>query len=255
MFSAILSAFLIEVRRGLQEDLQEITNVLLNELVLLAQHNSTGNLPGTQTPYKPPPSVLWVNGLWFSSLIFSLMGALGASLAKGWVAQYVSVANGTTWQDVSLRHHRFIGITRWHLRIIIQSLPVLIHIAFFLFAIGLVILLLGDCKLIGAITLALVVAIVAIYIGSTLHPVFSPDSPFRMPVSDFLPRYARRSTQSRRRSLSVFENDAMKARALAWLLAESPKETVIDECIKAIGTLPIKAREFAEGNQCNRYAV
>lgn len=68
-----------------------------------------------------------------------------------------------------------------------------------------------------------------------------------MPISDILPRYDRRSTRSRRRSLSIPENDALKAKALTWLLAESPKETVIDECIKVIHTLPSEATEHAVG--------
>jgi Family of unknown function (DUF6535) len=251
LFSAILSAFLIEARRGLQPDPQTMTNTLLAEL-LQAQHNSTSVIP-IPPPFQPASSVLWVNALWFTSLISSLMSALGASLAKGWVAQYVSVTSGTTWQDVSLRHHRFIGITRWHLKVIIQSLPLLIHIAFFLFAVGLVIVLMGNNITIGVIVLVWVAIITVLYIGSTLHPAFSPDSPFRMPVSDLLPRFTRPSQRSRRRSLSVIANDVLKAQALTWLLAESPKETVIDECIKAIHTLPPDIREFVDGHAISHF--
>lgn len=254
LFSAILSAFLIELRRSLHEDYQKTTSILLAELLQI-QHNSTSTIP-VQPPFQPLSSVVWVNGFWFSSLIFSLMSALGASLAKGWVAQYVSVTSGTTWQDVSLRHHRFIGITRWHLKMIVQSLPILIHVAFFLFATGLVIILFRDNKVIGAVILSFVGIIAVLYIGSTLHPVFSPDSPFRMPVSDFLPRYTRPSRRSRRWSHSVpsvIANDVLKVQSLAWLLAESPKEMVIDECIKAIDTLPPDIREFAEANAVSRF--
>jgi hypothetical protein len=170
------------------------------------------------------------------------MSALGTSLAKGWVAQYVSLASGMT--SVSLRHHRFIGITRWHLKLIIQSLPLLIHIAFFFFAIRLILLLMGDSKIIGTMTLGLVIVIAGLYVGSTLHPVFSPDSPFRMPISDFFHHFNQHSGQSSRENLSVAENDTRKLHALNWLLAESPKDTVIDECIQAIHTLPPDIREI-----------
>jgi hypothetical protein len=84
LFSRILSAFLIEVCRGLQEDSQKITNALLNEL-LQTQCNSTANIP-IHSSFQPSSSILWVNGVWFSSLLFSLISALGTNLAKGWVA-------------------------------------------------------------------------------------------------------------------------------------------------------------------------
>jgi Family of unknown function (DUF6535) len=182
-----------------------------------------------------------------------LISALGASLAKGWVAQYVSVTSGTTWQDVSLQHYRFVGITRWHLRVIIQCLPLLIHIAFFLFAVGLVIVLIDVNMAIGVMTLSFTIIITALYIASTVHPVFSHDSPFRMPISDLLPRFDRPSQRSRRRSMSVVANEVLKAQALTWLLAESPKETVIDECIKAIHTLPTEVREHLNENALNHF--
>ncbi|KAJ7455514.1 hypothetical protein FB451DRAFT_1048923, partial [Mycena latifolia] len=140
LFSAILLAFLIEVRKDLQEDLQNITNTLL--VVLIEnQHNVAGPPVPSSTHFKPSSSSRWVNGLWFSSLMFSLMSALGASLAKGWVTQFSSSVSGSSWGDASKHWRRFRGLERWHLNLIVQCLPILIHIAFFLFSIGLVILI------------------------------------------------------------------------------------------------------------------
>ncbi|KAJ7440967.1 hypothetical protein FB451DRAFT_1058475, partial [Mycena latifolia] len=139
LFSAILPAFLIEIRKSLQEDLQNITNYLL--LVLIeSQHDVASPQIPSSTRFEPTSSSRWVNGLWFSSLMFSLMSALGASLAKGWVTQFSSSVSGSSWGDAAQHCRRFRGLKRWHLKLIVQCLPILIHIAFFLFSIGLVVL-------------------------------------------------------------------------------------------------------------------
>ncbi|KAJ7611077.1 hypothetical protein DFH06DRAFT_1016365, partial [Mycena polygramma] len=140
LFSAILSAFLIEIRKGLQEDLQTITNTLLTVLIE-NQRNVTASLAPMAPSFTQSSSSRWVNGLWFSSLMFSLMSALGASLAKGWITQFSSSVSGASWSDDSLHCRRFGGLRRWHLKLIIECLPILIHIAFFLFSLGLVIFL------------------------------------------------------------------------------------------------------------------
>jgi len=235
LFSAILSAFLIEVRRGLQEDLQAITNALL-QVVIQNQHNSTGPpAPFVPPRFEPSPSVLWINGLWFSSLIFSLISALGASLAKGWVMQYATTASGVNSRDACVRHHRFIGITRWHLQVIVQSLPILIHIAFFLFSAGLVILLREDNLGISNIVLALVVVVAFLYVGSTLLPLFSLDCPFRTPVSSFISRFVAKLIAL---SQDIPSSDFLKSQALAWLLVNSADGKVIQESAQAIAGLP-----------------
>ncbi|KAJ7207734.1 hypothetical protein C8J57DRAFT_1033657, partial [Mycena rebaudengoi] len=140
LFSAILSAFLIEIRKGLQEDLQSITNSLLTVLIENQHNLATSQIP-TSRPFQPTSSSRWVNVLWFSSLMFSLMSALGASLAKGWITQFSSAGFGSRWREASIHCERLRGIKRCHMKLIIQCLPILIHIAFFLFSAGLVVLL------------------------------------------------------------------------------------------------------------------
>lgn len=241
LFSAILSAFLIQVRQGLQEDPQDTTNSLL-KILIQNQHNTTGPpIPLTTPHFKPTSSSRWVNGLWFSSLIFSLMSALGASLAKGWVMQYASAGSGSNWRDACSRHCRFTGIKRWRLTVIIQCLPLLIHTAFFLFSAGLVILLREDDVGISGVILALVIVVASLYIGSTLHPVFSSDSPFRTPVSSFITWIIVRPIATPQ-AFPPPTSDAMKAQALAWLLTESADSKVIEVSVRAIAGLPANAR-------------
>ncbi|KAJ7702856.1 hypothetical protein B0H16DRAFT_1212671, partial [Mycena metata] len=135
LFSAILTAFLIEIRKGLREDPETTTNNLLASIVL-GQHTISDD-----TPFEPATSSRWVNGLWFTSLLFSLGSALGASVAKGWATQFSTSSPGSGWSNAHVHSKRWCGVQRWQLRLVVQSLPLLIHIAFFLFGAGLVILL------------------------------------------------------------------------------------------------------------------
>ncbi|KAJ6600383.1 hypothetical protein DFH09DRAFT_1497928 [Mycena vulgaris] len=234
IFAGLFSA---EIRKGLQEDLQSITNSLLT-ILIQNQHNISVPLTPTPSHSEPSSSSRWVNGLWFSSLMFSLMSTLGASLAKGWVTQFSAAVSGSTWGDAAVHCSRFTGIRRWNLTVIVQSLPILIHVAFFLFGVGLVVLVLQDDLAIGTVISVLTTLVALLYIGSSLHPAFSLDSPFRTPVSGMI-----RSVSSgswRREDLVTFPSrqDAQKAHTLAWLLTESPDVDTINSAIQAIAGLP-----------------
>ncbi|PVF94129.1 hypothetical protein CPB86DRAFT_64917 [Serendipita vermifera] len=233
LFSAILSAFLIEVRKGLQEDLQEKTNNLLYILIQL-QQNANDTPIAQPSPFRPTASTLQINTFWFLSLILSLMSALGASLAKGWVMQYASTTPGVSARDACSRHRRFIGITRWHLQMIVQSLPILLHIAFFLFSVGLIVLLRDDDMEISHLVLVLVSITAFIYIGSTLLPLFWSDCPFRTPVSILLGRLLSKLLPPRHNSAS----DLLKSQALSWMLLNSADDTVTLRITRAIAGLP-----------------
>jgi hypothetical protein len=191
----------------------------------------------TNSHFVPSPSTRWVNGLWFASLMFSLMSAFCASLAKGWVTQYASLVTGANWHDAFLRHRHFTEIHRWQLKIIIQCFPILIHAAFFLFSAGLVILLFHDDIAVAGVIIYLVFSITMIYLGSTIHPVYSSDSPFRTPLSSFIVWYLTRPSPIPETSQPL-NNDAWKAQALKWLLTESPDGRVAVACVQAIAGLP-----------------
>jgi hypothetical protein len=170
--------------------------------------------------------------------MFSLMSALGASLPKGWVTQFSSSVSGSAWGDAEAHCRRFRGLKRWHLKLIIQCLPVLIHIAFFLFSIGLVILVFQDDVAIGIVIFILTALIMFLYIGSSVHSAYSFDSPFRTPLSGMIRRL--RSGSWRLEAFAEFPSrkDAQKAQALTWLLTESPNADTINAAIRAVAGLP-----------------
>ncbi|KAJ7794411.1 hypothetical protein B0H14DRAFT_2621913 [Mycena olivaceomarginata] len=139
----------------------------------------------------------------------------------------------------------FRGLKRWHLKLIIQFLPVLIHIAFFLFSIGLVILVFQDDVAIGIVIFILTALIMFLYIRSSVHSAYLVDSPFRTPLSGMIRRL--RSGSWRLEAFAEFPSrkDAQKAQALTWLLTESPNADTINAAICAVAGLP--ANLFVQG--------
>ncbi|KAF7291257.1 hypothetical protein MIND_01269500 [Mycena indigotica] len=236
LFSAILSAFLIEVRRGLEEDLQSVTNTLLKNLIQV-QANASSIIPPTE-PFSPTPSTRFVNALWFTSLTFSLLSALGASAAKSWVTQLAKLS-GSSWSNASAHCRRLRGIQRWHFAAFVQSLPFFLHVAFFLFGAGLVIILFQDDKSIGILTLALTSIVAILYVGNIVFSAIYPDSPYRTPLSGLLQRYVLGLKPRTIKLLaSPEEDDARKAQALAWLLAQPVPLETTQATIRAIAGLP-----------------
>ncbi|KAJ7342821.1 hypothetical protein DFH08DRAFT_235985 [Mycena albidolilacea] len=236
LFSAILAAFLIEIRKSLQKDLQSDTNNLL-AILIHNQHNPSDLQIPSSPAFQPTASSRWVNGLWFSSLMFSLMSALGASVAKSWVTQFSSAVSGSSWGDASAHCQRFRGLKRWRMKLIIQSLPILTHIAFFLFSAGLVVLLFCDDLMIGLLLLLLTATILLLYLGSSIHPAYYSDSPFRTPVSSMIRRLLFGNWRRHEANSFPAGEQAQKAQALTWLLTESLNIDTINAAVCAVAGL------------------
>ncbi|KAF8798258.1 hypothetical protein BYT27DRAFT_7177727, partial [Phlegmacium glaucopus] len=98
LFSAVLTAFLVDATKNLKLDPTEQTNALLSQtVVLLAQISQQLGPNGSQTiisplqpleQFKLNPSDLRVNIFWYMSLAFSITAALGATLVQQWVRDY-----------------------------------------------------------------------------------------------------------------------------------------------------------------------
>jgi len=137
LFSAILSAFLIEIRKGLQEDLLLL---ILDEL-----QRAT-----TQQSFQPTPISIWVNGLWFSSLAASLAGAVVVMLAKSlsrWTVSpkeaypIFSKPEGLQRRLMEIRRFYAHAIFQYELALLLRTASMLIYLALALFFAGLVVLL------------------------------------------------------------------------------------------------------------------
>ncbi|KZV79155.1 hypothetical protein EXIGLDRAFT_582118, partial [Exidia glandulosa HHB12029] len=139
LFSAVVTSFVGQSSTQLQPDSNAyVANALFH---LVKSNGSVDALPA-------PPSldaaltstVLWVNALWFTSLLLSLAVAFLCILAKQWIGEYVvhttsSSNNAHHWSR--RRAFYFRGLKAWGLPGFLSFLPALLHISLFLFIAGL----------------------------------------------------------------------------------------------------------------------
>ncbi|KAF7334578.1 hypothetical protein MVEN_02287700 [Mycena venus] len=234
LFSAILTAFLVETRKKLHEDPRDIANDFLKSLVL-DQHD----IPDSAS-FEPTLWSLSVNGAWFTSLFFSLSGALCASIAKGWMAQFSSFGASSGWSNAA-HHSRFLrGVERWQLSLAIQCLPLLIHFAYILFSVGFIVLVFHDERTVGLIILMiLLVSVVIVWVGPIFLSQIFPDYPYRTPLTELITGLSP-FLRDHRRAFRPFPSseDAQKAFALSWLLRQFLDDETRDAAIRAVAGLP-----------------
>ncbi|KAF9036083.1 hypothetical protein BDZ89DRAFT_1061910 [Hymenopellis radicata] len=194
LFSAVVTSFLVQVSQSLQADFIEMSAVLLHDLVsiqlAIAQGipiaNSTTPSLNPASAFSPDGIQVWINGLWVTSLIASLIVALATVLVKQWLHHYVSLPSGTPGVRSHVRQFRFMGLQRWRVHVIIGLLPITMHVSLTLFLSGLV-LFFVPLRLSLAWTIGVLTVIVcALYIISNTIPMFFPDCPYKTPLTDFI---------------------------------------------------------------------
>jgi hypothetical protein len=134
---------------------------------------------------SPPASAVWVNSLWFLSLVISLFCALLATLQQRWARRYL----GLTQPHVAIHKRAHIrsffaeGVSRFNVHVAIEALPALLHISVFLFLTGLVISLFTIHHTVAYIILSATVVGFLFYAAITVMPIVYHDSPYTSPFS------------------------------------------------------------------------
>jgi hypothetical protein len=196
LFSAVLTAFVIESYSSLQPDASQ-ASVQALYYISLQLHNSSipALVPPSPSEFVPARSDMWINALWFTSLVIALTSALVAIFVKQWAREYLSWTAASPGRDsVALRQYRYKAWMRWggqHWRDVVAGL---LQLGLVLFFGGLVILL---WQLNGAIA-SIVTAAVGVSMGcllvSIILPVFFVSCPYRNTLSWTLRRSAVRIT-------------------------------------------------------------
>lgn len=190
LFSAVVSAFLVDSYKALQPDASTATaNIIAQVATLLA--NST-NQPLPSLPPIPSPNshtaFLIINALWFLSLVFSLACALSATLIQQWSRVYLQ---GTEERFIPherarMRTYLHKGVQKFYLANIVDAIPMLLHISLFLFFGGLILFLYKIEAKLARIVLAIIIPGLVIYILLTALPVIYYDCPFKTPLTSVL---------------------------------------------------------------------
>ena len=156
LFSAILVAFLVDNRKGSQGDvLEEINNALEeNNILLRGLISSNVTEPSIPSRIQPPTLSEVVNVCWFTGLIISLASAFGIIIVMGWVTGYPPESSVGDVKKACAHLSRKYKAQKYRLKRIIEILPQLLLISFFLFLLG-VIFLLAENDVINVIVVSL----------------------------------------------------------------------------------------------------
>ncbi|KAI0266248.1 hypothetical protein BC834DRAFT_969730 [Gloeopeniophorella convolvens] len=147
-------------------------------------------LPSTlsdPSAFSPSASAIWVNTLWFLSLVISLTCALLATLLQQWARRYLRVTKSRR----SLHKRAYIralfaeGVEKLRLPSVVEALPGMLHVSVFLFFAGLVVFLFGVNKTVFAIVIVCVGTSVVLYMCISIIPLVRHDSSYYTPLSNF----------------------------------------------------------------------
>ncbi|KAI0698818.1 hypothetical protein C8Q76DRAFT_802885 [Earliella scabrosa] len=192
LFSAILTAFIVQSYPLLTPDPSDPVLVTLQQIS--AQLNSfsvnppfvNSTQPALSLEEVPPAPVprwaVWLNALWFSSLIFSLSAASVGIMVKQWLNEYSSGLSGTSRQIARLRQYRLDKLARWRVAVIVAFLPVLLQAALVLFFAGLLVLLWQLDQAVAVVASTLIGILSVFTFGSAILPAFTTDCCYLSPL-------------------------------------------------------------------------
>ncbi|SJL11097.1 uncharacterized protein ARMOST_14500 [Armillaria ostoyae] len=279
LFSAVVTTFVAQTSQSLQVDYGQVTASLLFELIDVQRTAANGSLVNGVprsglTPFSdfhPTTSDALVNGLWFTSLSFSLTTALFAVLTKQWIHQYMSVPSGTPRDRCRVRQFRYMGLQQWRVGFIIGLLPVLMSASLCIFLVGLVVFLVPLQVSIASVVGSITFISFAAYFITNFLPIIYPSCPYKTPLSQYIfPLYtyiahndfftsispiSRYLSQSSPvsdnppiRALREAEHaavehsaDEIEANALSWLFCMSSNPSVQSIVVEAVSALPLKS--------------
>ena len=134
LFSAVTSAFIIDVQSNLQPDAAGDTAALLRVLIYKMDNTTFGaDTPTIPQWAGPPHAIVQVQTILYASLAASLLSAFLAMLGKQWLNRYVSTdMRGTAIERSQHRQQKLDGIVAWYFDYVMEALPLMLQGALFL---------------------------------------------------------------------------------------------------------------------------
>jgi hypothetical protein len=215
LFSAVLTAFVVESYTSLKADPSQPTVQLLYRISLQLPNSS--ELPALVPPFldfTPAQSDVWVNALWFTSLVIALISALVAIFVKQWAREYLLWTSVSPGRDaVAMRQYRHEAWTSWNVQRWRDAVATLLQLGLVLFFLGLVILLWNLNRAIaGLVTAAVGVGLGCLLVSAAL-PVFYSSCPYRTQLSWAF----RRASQTILRLATSSRTQSQKIRDHSWV--------------------------------------
>ncbi|KAH9016853.1 hypothetical protein EDB85DRAFT_2155594 [Lactarius pseudohatsudake] len=199
LFSAAVASLISVSVQDIRPNPQDTSNFYLANIYQAITDPNQPNisLPPSPPTFSPPNYAVWVNSLWFMSLVISVTCALLATLLQQWVRFWVTLrylcAPRRYLKVTQPRYspHRrarictffFEGVEKYLLPWVVDALPTLLHISLHLFFAGLVMFLCNVNLTVFKLVLSWFGVCAVVYGCITLMPIFRHDSPYNTPLT------------------------------------------------------------------------
>ena len=128
LFSAVSSAFVINVHSNLQPDPNEQSAALLHAILLTLNQSAIPGDSPTVPPVQAGPAseTVTTSCLMYASLLMSLLLALIAMLGKQWLNRYLRNSRGSMIERRGGRQRKCDGLKKLPPHFFIENLPVML---------------------------------------------------------------------------------------------------------------------------------
>ncbi|KAF5357365.1 hypothetical protein D9758_005900 [Tetrapyrgos nigripes] len=190
LYSASLTAFIIESYKTLQDDPAQNTVALLSQISqqLSAVLNGTSVPMQSSSDFTPPVSALVCNTFWFLSLALALTCSLLATFVQQWTRDFIHKTNlrPSPVRQAKVLAFLYLGLRDFGMHSFVDTIPILLHISLLLFFGGLVPFLLPVNRPLTYLMACVLAVFVTVYFALTCIPLVFFDAPYRTPLSTAL---------------------------------------------------------------------
>jgi Family of unknown function (DUF6535) len=177
--------------QDLRPNPQDTTTFYLGNIYQLLADPNVSRASILATPIQPPPFTppkyaIWVNSLWFLSLVIGLTCALLATLLQQWARRHLTITQLPRYSPhkrARIRAFFSDGVDQLYLPLAVEALPTLIHLSLFLFFSGLLVYLFNINHTVFNVVGWWVGLSAGVYACVTFMPIFRNDSPYYAPLS------------------------------------------------------------------------
>ena len=185
LFSAISSAFVIDVQSKLDPNSSERSEAYLRAILLsLNRYIAPGEHPVAPPAWDDPSTeVITALNLLYASFLMSLLTAFVAILGKQWLNHYLRHTGGSIIDRCGDRQRKFDGLEKWLFHLFIESPPVMLQIALLLLTCGLSRHMWSINTSVARVVITFTVLGLVFYVGIVVAGMSSHYCPFQTPAS------------------------------------------------------------------------
>jgi hypothetical protein len=184
LYSAVLTAFIIESYQKLEENPADVSVDLLRKISGQLAGNSSVVDAAVDQFQAPIPAII-CNVFWFLSLTLALACAFLAMFAQQWARHYLFRAKIFRSSRSKARFLQFLyaGRRDFQMGALIDIIPSFLHLSLVSFFLGLIAFLSPINHALTWIVVGITAAVVLIYLILTALPIIKRNSPYWTPLS------------------------------------------------------------------------